>query len=142
MKTTLNLGSFAFDFDSKADRALSTNNSVLAPQNISTAKIEIKDVSVTFEASVEETLEDIKAMVEIVKEMKSLGSEVANLFAGLESKRQERMHDDIETFKADFKERFNATNERIETARKEIEKSFDEFDRRCENIESLLPRDN
>ena len=142
MKTTLNLGSFAFDFDSKADRALSTNNAVLAPQNTSTAKIEIKDISVTFEASVEETLEDIKAMVEIVKEMKTLGSEVANIFAGLEAKRQERRDSDIETFKTGFEERFNAANERIETARKEIEKSFNEFDRRCENIESLLPRDN
>ena len=139
MKTTLNLGSFNIDFDSKADRALSTNNAVLAPQNTSTAKIEIKDVSITFEASVEETLEDIKAMVEIVKEIKSLGSEVANIFAGLEAKRQERRE-------ANFEERFNAANERIEEARKEITKTFDEldrrFDRRCEKLESLLPRHN
>jgi hypothetical protein len=41
---------------------------MLAPQNNMTAKVELKDISITFEASVEETLEDIKATVEVVKE--------------------------------------------------------------------------
>ena len=94
MKTTLNLGALNFNF---GDSSASLDSK-------KTAALEIKDISVTFEALVEETLADIQASLECVKELKNLGSEIANLFAGLEEKKEARrekeMEEKFESYKA------------------------------------------
>lgn len=140
MKTTLNLGSFAFDFDSKADRTFSSDmHSIVTPQNNMTAKVELKDVSITFEASVEETLEDIKATVEVVKEMKNLASEFGNIFAGLEAKRQERREqNDINLSKENFERKFEEMKERINETSEEILKDFRRVDKKASELEDSI----
>lgn len=155
MKTTLNLGSFNIDLNNINDRFLSgrVDAEMVIPQNTTAIKVDIKDVSITLEASVEETLEDIKATVEIIKEMKSLGSEVANLFAGLESKRQERREQsDRELQKENFDKRFDEIKQRIDATTSEITKDIGRLDRKADELESAIavaeqkmlrmPRDN
>ncbi len=88
MKTTLNLGNFSFNFNEMLNRGLSSDE-YTAQKPTTTATIEIKEVSITFEASVEETLADIKGTVEVVKEMKNLASEFGNLFAQYTAKQQD-----------------------------------------------------
>ena len=73
----------------------------------------MKDISVTFEASVEETLEDIKASVEVFKELKSLASEFGNLFAQLEEKRTEKRTNDYDSI-------YNMAKDRIAEVRDDV----------------------
>ena len=80
MKTTLNLGSLSFNFG---------DSSALMDNKIN-ASLEIKDINVTFEASVEETLADIQMTLDVVKELKNLGAELAEMFVNLEFKKNER----------------------------------------------------
>ena len=79
MKTTLNLGSLSFNF---GDSSASMDNKI-------NASLEIKDINVTFEASVEETLADIKMTLDVVKELKNLSSELAEMFVNLEYKKSQ-----------------------------------------------------
>ena len=123
MKTTLNLGSMVFDFSENYDRFISVTCNTKLPENKTNVKVEIKDISISFEASVEETLADIQASLECVKELKNLGSEVANLFAELQNKKEERRE------KESFEERFDRNKkemeERFELAKKEIDEKFE-----------------
>ena len=152
MKTTLNLGSFNFNINTASDRI--TNGSVgkneedvIAPQNTTTATVELKDISVTFEASIEETLEDIKMSLECFKELKSLASEFGNIFAGMEAKRQEQNHeleiarekryDEADSRKSEFERKFQAMSNRIEETTAEIKESFANIDSRIEDLEAI-----
>lgn len=81
MKTTLNLGSFELDFTSIQDRITSGECRIESPKFDTKCTASLKDISITFEASVEETLEDIKASVEVIKELKNLANEAMHLFA-------------------------------------------------------------
>ena len=140
MKTTLNLGSFAFDFDSKADRTFSSDmHSIVTPQNNMTAKVELKDVSITFEASVEETIEDIKASLEVVKELKNLASEFGNLFAGLEAKRQERRsQEEVNSVRDNFEKRYTVLENKIDEARGDIENTFRKQEIKISGLEDTV----
>ena len=92
------------------------------------ASLEIKDISITFEASVEETLADIQTSLECVKELKNLGAELAEMFVNLEFKKNERQ---VNQRIDDFEERFNRTkkemDEKFEESEKEIDNKFNKF---------------
>ena len=128
MKTTLNLGSLNFSFGDSSDRYISSQGSCSPlPETKTNATLEIKDITVTFEASVEETLADIQMTLEVVRELKNLGSEVANLFAGLEEKKEARREQESyekTSLRGDFNERFNALSEKIDADKKELEAKF------------------
>ena len=131
MKTTLNLGSLNCTFGDSSDRYISSQGSCSPlPETKTNATLEIKDISVTFEASVEETLADIQMTLEVVKELKNLGSEIANLFAGLEEKKEIRRENDSyekTSLRTDFNERFNALSEKIDSDKKDLEAKFNNF---------------
>ena len=125
MKTTLNLGSLNFNFGDSSDRFVSNQGCSPMPENKTQATLEIKDITVTFEATVEETIADIQASLECIKELKNLGSEVANLFAELQNKREARRE------KESFEERFDRNKkemeEKFELAKKEIDEKFESY---------------
>ena len=130
MKTTLNLGSLSFNFGDTSDRFISNQGCSPMPENKTTATLEIKDISITFEASVEETLADIQMTLEVVKELKNIGSEIANLFAGLEEKKEIRREKEMEeksSLREDFNERFNNLSEKIDADKKDLEAKFNNF---------------
>ena len=126
MKTTLNLGALSFNFGDSSDRFISNQGACSPlPETKTHATLEIKDISVTFEASVEETLADIQMTLDVVKELKSLGSEMANLFAELQNQREVRRE------KESFEERFDRNkremDEKFELAKKEIDEKFESY---------------
>ena len=128
MKTTSNLGNFSFNFNEMI-RGLSSDE-YAAQKPTTTATIEIKEVSITFEASVEETLSDIKGTVEVVKEMKNLASEFGNLFAQYTTKQQDISvaNQKKEAFEARFNEMkasIDATTETVMEEMKAFDKKFD-----------------
>ena len=130
MKTTLNLGALNFNFGDSSDRFVSNQGCSPMPENKTNASLEIKDISITFEASVEETLADIQMTLDVVKELKSLGSEMANLFAGLEEKKEVRRENESyekTSLRTDFNERFNALSEKIDADKKDLEAKFNNF---------------
>ena len=130
MKTTLNLGSLSFNFGDSSDRYISNQGCSPMPENKTTATLDIKDITVTFEASVEETLADIQMTLDCVKELKNLGSEIANLFAELQNKKEVRMEQESyekTSLRADFNERFNALSEKIDNDKKDLESKFNNF---------------
>ena len=115
MKTTLNLGSLSF------------NSCSPMPENKTQVTLDIKDITVTFEASVEETLADIQMTLDCVKELKNLGSEIANLFSDLQNKKEIRREKEMEEEKSSFDERFKTMSDRIDADIKEMTKKFDSF---------------
>ena len=135
MKTTLNLGNFSFNFNEMLNRGLSSDE-YTAQKPTTTATIEIKEVSITFEASVEETLADIKGTVEVVKEMKNLASEFGNLFAQYTAKQQ-----DISVAnqkKEAFEARFNEMKASIDATTETVMEEMKRFDKRADGIEGSI----
>lgn len=135
MKTTLNLGNFSFNFNEMLNRGLSSDE-YTAQKPTTTAIIEIKEVSITFEASVEETLADIKGTVEVVKEMKNLASEFGNLFAQYTAKQQ-----DISVAnqkKEVFEQRFNEMKANIDATTETVMEEMKAFDKRADDIEGSI----
>ena len=135
MKTTLNLGNFSFNFNEMLNRGLSSDE-YTAQKPTTTAIIEIKEVSITFEASVEETLADIKGTVEVVKEMKNLASEFGNLFAQYTAKQQ-----DISVAnqkKEAFEARFNEMKASIDATTETVMEEMKAFDKRADEIEGSI----
>ena len=130
MKTTLNLGSLNFNFGDSSDRFISNQGCSPMPENKTNATLEIKDIAITFEASVEETLADIQMTLDVVKELKNPGSEVANLFAELQNKKEVRREQESyekTSLREDFNERFNALSEKIDNDKKDLEAKFNSF---------------
>ena len=135
MKTTLNLGNFSFNFNEILNRGLSSDE-YTAQKPTTTAVIEIKDVSITFEASVEETLSDIKGTVEVVKEMKNLASEFGNLFAQYTAKQQ-----DISVAnqkKEAFEQRFNEMKASIDATTETVMEEMKAFDKKLDAVENRM----
>ena len=135
MKTTLNLGNFSFNFNEMLNRGLSSDE-YTAQKPTTTAVIEIKDVSITFEASVEETLSDIKGTVEVVKEMKNLASEFGNLFAQYTAKQQ-----DISVAnqkKEAFEARFNEMKANIDAVTETVMEEMKAFDKKLDAVENRM----
>ena len=135
MKTTLNLGNFSFNFNEMLNRGLSSDE-YTAQKPTTTAVIEIKEVSITFEASVEETLADIKGTVEVVKEMKNLASEFGNLFAQYTTKQQ-----DISVAnqkKEAFEARFNEMKASIDAATETLMEEMKAFDKKVNEMEDSI----
>ena len=135
MKTTLNLGNFSFNFNEILNRGLSSDE-YTAQKPTTTATIEIKDVSITFEASVEETLADIKGTVEVVKEMKALASEFGNLFAQYTAKQQ-----DISVAnqkKEAFEARFNEMKANIDAVTETVMEEMKAFDKKLDAVENRM----
>ena len=135
MKTTLNLGNFSFNFNEILNRGLSSDE-YTAQKPTTTAVIEIKDVSITFEASVEETLSDIKGTVEVVKEMKNLASEFGNLFAQYTAKQQ-----DISVAnqkKEAFEARFNEMKANIDAVTETVMEEMKAFDKKLDAVENRM----
>ena len=135
MKTTLNLGNFSFNFNEMLNRGLSSDE-YTAQKPTTTAVIEIKEVSITFEASVEETLADIKGTVEVVKEMKNLASEFGNLFAQYTTKQQ-----DISVAnqkKEAFEARFNEMKASIDAATETLMEEMKAFDKKVNEMENPI----
>ena len=126
MKTTLNLGNFSFNFNEMLNRGLSSDE-YTAQKPTTTATVEIKDVSITFEASVEETLADIKGTVEVVKEMKTLASEFGNLFASVANQKKEA-----------FEQRFNETKANIDATTETVMEEMKGFDKKLDAIEDSI----
>ena len=134
MKTTLNLGNFSFNFNEMLSRGLSDDYTAQKPTT--TATVEIKDVSITFEASVEETLSDIKGTVEVVKEMKNLASEFGNLFAQYAAKQQ-----DISVAnqkKEAFEARFNEMKANIDAVTETVMEEMKAFDKKLDAVENNI----
>ena len=131
MKTTLNLGSLSFNFGDSSDRYISNQGARSPmPENKTNIALEIKEISVTFEASIEETMEDLKVSLECFRELKSLASEFGNIFAGLEEKKELRREKEMEeksSLREDFNERFNALSEKIDNDKKDLESKFNKF---------------
>ena len=135
MKTTLNLGNFSFNFNEMLNRGLSSDE-YTAQKPTTTAVIEIKEVSITFEASVEETLADIKGTVEVVKEMKNLASEFGNLFAQYTAKQQ-----DISVAnqkKEAFEQRFNEMKASIDATTETVMEEMKAFDKKVDTVENNI----
>ena len=135
MKTTLNLGNFSFNFNEMLNRGLSSDE-YTAQKPTTTAVIEIKEVSITFEASVEETLADIKGTVEVVKEMKNLASEFGNLFAQYTAKQQ-----DISVAnqkKEAFEARFNEMKASIDATTETVMEEMKAFDKKASELEDSI----
>ena len=135
MKTTLNLGNFSFNFNEMLNRGLSSDE-YTAQKPTTTAVIEIKEVSITFEASVEETLADIKGTVEVAKELKNLASEFGNLFAQYTAKQQ-----DISVAnqkKEAFEARFNEMKASIDATTETVMEEMKAFDKRADEIEGSI----
>ncbi len=135
MKTTLNLGNFSFNFNEML-RGLSSDESYALQKPTTTAIIEIKDVSITFEASVEETLADIKGSVEVVKELKNLASEFGNLFAQYTAKQQ-----DISVAnqkKEAFEARFNEMKANIDAVTETVMEEMKAFDKKVDTVENNI----
>ena len=135
MKTTLNLGNFSLNFNEMLNRGLSSDE-YTAQKPTTTATIEIKDVSITFEASVEETLSDIKGTVEVVKEMKNLASEFGNLFAQYTAKQQ-----DISVAnqkKEAFEQRFNEMKASIDATTETVMEEMKAFDKKLDAVENRM----
>ena len=135
MKTTLNLGNFSFNFNEMLNRGLSSDE-YTAQKPTTTAIIEIKEVSITFEASVEETLADIKGTVEVVKEMKNLASEFGNLFAQYTAKQQ-----DISVAnqkKEAFEQRFNEMKANIDATTETVMEEMKAFDKKLDVVEDNI----
>ena len=133
MKTTLNLGNFSFNFNEML-RGLSDEYTAQKPTT--TATVEIKDVSITFEASVEETLADIQGTVEVVKEMKNLASEFGNLFAQYTAKQQ-----DISVAnqkKEAFEQRFNEMKANIDATTETVMEEMTAFDKKLDAVENNM----
>lgn len=129
MKTTLNLGSLNFSFGDSSDRFISNQGACSPlPETKMNVTLEIKDISVTFEASVEETLADIQMTLETVKELKNLGSELAEMFVNLEFKKNERqVNQRIEELEERFSRTKKEMDEKFEESEKEIDKKFNNF---------------
>ena len=134
MKTTLNLGNFSFNFNEML-RGLSSDE-YTAQKPTTTAIIEIKEVSITFEASVEETLADIKGTVEVVKEMKNLASEFGNLFAQYTAKQQDISVSNQK--KEAFEARFNEMKASIDATTETVMEEMKGFDKRADAIEDSI----
>ena len=135
MKTTLTLGNFSFNFNEMLNRGLSSDE-YTAQKPTTTATVEIKEVSITFEASVEETLSDIKGTVEVVKEMKTLASEFGNLFAQYTAKQQDIS---VANQKREaFDMRFDAMKASIDATTETVMEEMKAFDKKLDAVENNI----
>ena len=134
MKTTLNLGNFSFNFNEISKGASDESYAMQKPTT--TAVIEIKEVSITFEASIEETLADIKGTVEVVKEMKNLASEFGNLFAQYTAKQQDIS---VANQKREaFDMRFDAMKASIDATTETVMEEMKAFDKKLDAVENNI----
>ncbi len=117
MKATLNLGNIDFDFTSIQDRITSGECRIESPKFDTKCNLSVKDITVTFEASVEETLANIQATTEVFKELKSLASEFGNLFAKNEESRREKSRNDFDSI-------YTAAQDRIKSVGDEIDQTI------------------
>ena len=135
MKVTLNLGNIDFDFTSIQDRITSGECRIESPKFDTKCNLSMKDITITFEASVEETLADIQATTEVMKELKSLASEFGNLFAKNEESRREKSRNDFESV-------YNMTQDRIKEHSAKVEKMIEEsrasFDKKFEAMQESI----
>ena len=131
MKTTLNLGNIDFDFTSIQDRITSGECRIESPKFDTKCNLSMKDVTITFEASVEETLANIQATTEVIKELKSLASEFGNLFAKNEESRREKSRNDFESV-------YNMTQDRIKSHKEEIDRKIESIKKDSAKVEKLL----
>ena len=131
MKVTLNLGNVEFDFNSSSDRITSGSTTIEAPMHDTKAKMSMKDITITFEASVEETLANIQATTEVMKELKNLASEFGNLFAKNEESRREKSRNDFESV-------YNMTQDRIKAHKEEIDQKIESMKKDSAKVEKLL----
>ena len=132
MKTTLNLGNFSFNFNEMLNRG----DEYAAQKPTTVATVEIKDVTITFEASVEETLADIKGSVEVIKEMKNLASEFGNLFAQYTAKQQDIS---VANQKREaFDMRFDAMKASIDATTETVMEEMKAFDKKLDAVENNI----
>ena len=131
MKVTLNLGNIDFDFTSIQDRITSGECRIESPKFDTKCTLSMKDITVTFEASVEETLADIAATTEVMKELKNLASEFGNLFAKNEESRREKSRND-------FNEVYNMAKERIAKVKEEVSKEAESIKEENKRINANL----
>ena len=132
MKTTLNLGNFSFNFNEMLNRG----DEYAAQKPTTVATVEIKDVTITFEASVEETLADIKGSVEVIKEMRALASEFGNLFAQYTAKQQDIS---VANQKREaFDMRFDAMKASIDATTETVMEEMKAFDKKVDTVENNI----
>ena len=131
MKVTLNLGNIDFDFTSIQDRITSGECRIESPKFDTKCNLSVKDITVTFEASVEETLADIQATTEVFKELKSLASEFGNLFAKNEESRREKSRNDFESV-------YNMTQDRIQEHKEEIDQKIASMEEDSAKVEKMI----